>query len=65
MDGCGFTKVAETMRMVVVLIIDEEGIIVLGILFLGFTGRTIIVLEDKINGFLAIIKAFEFEVVRD
>jgi hypothetical protein len=46
------------MRVVIVLAADEEGIVVFGILSLGFAGGFVVISEDKMDGLPSVIEVF-------
>ena len=46
------------MRVVIVLAADEEGIVVFGILPLGFARGFVVTSEDKMDGLPSVIEVF-------
>ena len=46
------------MRVVIVLAADEEGVVIFGILPLGFAGGFIVTTENEMDGLLSVIEVF-------
>ena len=64
LDGHRLIKFIEVVRVMVILITDEELVIVFGVLFPYLVRRFVSAVKYKVNGFPAVIEVLLFQFVR-